>query len=67
MNQEQYIQEKKRANPKLFAAEKMQMTPATFELQLRLAFEAGERHKADKMRAAVNDGMPDFMRGFMKK
>lgn len=58
-----YTQDLERTNPRLFAAEKIQLSPAEFVRQLQRAYRAGQ----ESFRAAADDGIPDFMRGFMKK
>ncbi len=47
MNFNQYIISLKAANPKLFEASKITISPESFTAQLKLAFEMGEKSKID--------------------
>ena len=59
---EAYLAELAAKNPRLFAAEKIQMTPEAFGEQIKAAFRAGARSISEN----VSGDMPEFMKEFFK-
>lgn len=69
MNFESFLSELKRANPKLFAAEKIEIKINSLEVQLKRAYDAGHEHglKFGKDLGSFNkNNMGDLFGGIFK-
>ena len=66
MSFEFFILQLKHNNPALFAAEKIQLSPKSLEIQLKRAYDCGHREATDKIPSKSDAGLDLFNTLFKK-